>query len=850
MPTTRRTFITSSAAAAGAAPLAAGAIASAPLDSTALARKHAIVRQQATPDFFEGMVMGNGDIGVMVTVRPDALGLHLGKLDVWDIRVSEEHERDVKPFAQVLEMVKEAADTAKREGDPQRKYLESQPPLAEYTKAVQRSYRKPWPRPWPCGIVWLHWDSRSVRVVKQSLDISNAVLTVTLEHDDLRGKKRPLVLTVFVSRDNGHISVSSDGPAPIASISYSPHRDPNAKMPDPLVECEGHTFFCRQVLPATAPPEGSNESPASKDDRTFALAGLASGSWTPDLTAATTRRGAAPVMQASSGAWSSTGGRVPSLRRAFLRAGASPQPLRLDLTLFTTRDRADAEAHARAEAQRTASIPVAQLRVESEKHWAEFWSKSAVSFNDAELERIWYHNQYFLACCLKPGVVAPGLFGNWSSGNIGTAWHGDYHMNYNTQQVWWGVFSSNHIEQHEPYVRLVEQLAPMAEWNARVQFSLPGLYFPHSAYPVPSKVNPYPAPPWGYEICETPWTVQSLWWEYLYTMDTAYLKRVYPLLRGATDFLVAFLRKESDGRYHVVPTVSPENWGFTVDFRLNKNCIIDIALIDFLLEAMVEASATLGIDADLRGKWEEVRRSLAPYPTVDGPYGKVWLDIENAPPEWVYNVPVTLSPVFPAERVGLGLNEEQLEIAKRTTATIRLEGGNDLVWQPLARARLAMLDLDWFKQEVGYCLIPNGVANDRCRQIDGRYRDETNFDFMMRMGVWTENLSLPAVLNECLMQSYTGVIRLFPNTKNLGPARFHKLRAARAFLVSAAWDGKAVASGVKLVSEKGAKARVAAPWAKVAVEELPEKKRVETTVSKGVVEFSTVAGKEYVLRRA
>ena len=31
-------------------------------------------------------------------------------------------------------------------------------------------------------------------------------------------------------------------------------------------------------------------------------------------------------------------------------------------------------------------------------------------------------------------------------------------MNYNTQQVWWGVFSSNHVEQHEPYTRLVEHL--------------------------------------------------------------------------------------------------------------------------------------------------------------------------------------------------------------------------------------------------------------------------------------------------------------------------------------------------------------------------------------------------------
>ncbi len=164
----------------------------------------------------------------------------------------------------------------------------------------------------------------------------------------------------------------------------------------------------------------------------------------------------------------------------------------------------------------------------------------------------------------------------------------------------------------------------------------------------------------------------------------------------------------------------------------------------------------------------DIARNLAAYPTVQGPYGEVWLDVPGAPAEWVYNVPVTLAPVFPGEQVGLGVGQDHLELARRTARTVRLEGGNDLVYQPLIRARLGMLDLDWFKKEVRYCRLPNGIANDRVRQTGGRYHDTGDFDFMMRMGVWTENLSLPGVLNECVLQSYTGVIRLFPNTNNLG----------------------------------------------------------------------------------
>jgi hypothetical protein len=250
----------------------------------------------------------------------------------------------------------------------------------------------------------------------------------------------------------------------------------------------------------------------------------------------------------------------------------------------------------------------------------------------------------------------------------------------------------------------------------------------------------------------------------------------------------------------------------------------------------------------LREEWQEVLGNLAPYPAGDGPFGRVWLDVVGAPHEYVYNVPVTISPVVPAERVGLGSPPELLELARRTARTMRLEGGNDLVWQPLARARLGMLDLDWFKREVRYSMTPLGVANDRLRQTGGRYRDETNYDYMMRMGVWTENLSLPAVINECLMQSYDGVIRLFPNTSNLGKARFHQLRAAGAFLVSAAWDGKAV-SEAEIRSEKGAVARVANRWgsAGVRVTARPSGAVVRPAQRDGILEFPTKPGGTYVL---
>jgi len=853
MKTTRRGFLQTMAATTTGAMLAEP-VSSAPsgktLEAYEIARHHRIIRDLPGPDFFEGMLLGNGDVGLCVTVRPDALGLHIGKEDSWDIRVSEDHYQYVLPFKDLLKLWERASEEAKRLGKPDMLYLESSIDFfREYTEKVTSSYAKSWPRPWPCGIVWIHWDSRKVSLLRQMLDPSSGLFTLDLVHDDLRGQRRRLTVKCFVNWTTGHISVSSAGPVPFVSVSYCPNLDADAQLPPPEIDGttgEGFAEFSGyQWFPVTVPTQENPNPPRTEKDRNFALSGRLEGSWTIEGLAESQEQlkklgGRSQFMY-----WP-TGGPP----RVFLRS-QKHQPFRLDLTLFTPRDHADNVSFAKTEVRRLSQVPVKQLQQETEKHWHDFWSRSAVEFADKELERIWYYNQYLLACCLRKGKVCPGLFGNWTSGKIGTAWHGDYHMNYNTQQVFWGVFSSNHVDQHLPYVELVENLLPMSEAYAREKLGYPGAFFPHSAYPVPSRVVPYPAPPWGYEICETPWTVQSLWWQYLYTLDKEYLERVYPLLRAATQFVVAFVTKEADGKYHIVPSASPENWGCTADFRLNKDCIMDLALTEFLLDATVEASKILGLDAGERPKWQEVRANLAPYPKVRGPFGEVWADVLNAPPEHVYNVPVTLAPVFPGEQVGIGRGEEHLEIARRTAHTIRLEGGNDIVYQPLIRARLGMLDLDWFKREVSYCQMPDGIVNDRARQIDGRYDDNVDFDFMMRMGVWIENLSLPAVLNECLLQSYTGVIRLFPNTRRLGAASFRNLRAVGAFLVSASYDGKAV-STAELLSEKGSVVRMINPWPNktVRVIRLRDHQPTKTTLKGDLVEFSTEPEESYRIEPA
>jgi hypothetical protein len=96
-------------------------------------------------------------------------------------------------------------------------------------------------------------------------------------------------------------------------------------------------------------------------------------------------------------------------------------------------------------------------------------------------------------------------------------------------------------------------------------------------------------------------------------------------------------------------------------------------------------------------------------------------------------------------------------------------------------------------------------------QVHGRYSDGTNYGFMDKMGVWFENFALPVVVNECMMQSYNGTIRLFPNWPLEKDAEFSNLRAAGAFLVSAVLkEGKV--TDIKVVSEVGGVLKMILPW--------------------------------------
>jgi len=165
--------------------------------------------------------------------------------------------------------------------------------------------------------------------------------------------------------------------------------------------------------------------------------------------------------------------------------------------------------------------------------------------------------------------MSPGLFASLI--NNRPAWHGDYHLNYNLQQTFWSAYPSNYPELAEPYNTLIFNYLPRAQWLAKKLFEVKGAYYPHVLYAYePSgpdsckskNKRQYFHFTWGRTLGVTAFTVQNMWWYYLYTMDKNFLRnRAYPVLREVAKFYSEFMQKtfKEEGTRNLYPTVSPEH---------------------------------------------------------------------------------------------------------------------------------------------------------------------------------------------------------------------------------------------------------------------------------------------------
>ncbi|GAB6930694.1 hypothetical protein JCM10914A_46770 [Paenibacillus sp. JCM 10914] len=490
------------------------------------------------------------------------------------------------------------------------------------------------------------------------------------------------------------------------------------------------------------------------------------------------------------------------------------------------------------------------LRSEHKQWWSRFWAKSEIEIGDDVLEKYWYGSHYIMACCSRNKAFPPGLFGNWITTDD-PAWAGDYHLNYNYQAPWWGVYSSNHIELSEPYDTPLREYMPNGRKYAEQYLGVKGIYYDVGIGPkgLPTALSSSQASI-KYENghlflgqkSNAAYCAINMLMRYYYSYDMQYASQeAYPFLLEVADFWEDYLKFEGN-RYviyrdavHEVPTFTDshpdDEWLKELE---EKNPILSLALIRAVFKGLLNMSHELNLDLNRRDKWSHIVEHISHFPTFQRD-GKTIFRLTEEGRDWRNDNTLAIQHIWPAGAIGLGSDPKLLDIAKDTITVLnRWTDYNGFPTIFTAAAR------------VGY--DPEVILHELRRQcLEHSYPNL----FIFFGGGGIECCSgVPSAINEMLMQSHEHVIKLFPTWPRGRNARFTNLRAVGAFMVSSELADDNVIN-VDIISEKGRTCTIVNPWPMedvVVMEKYGDiHKKIEVQLSGDIVSFTTEAGKSYIL---
>ena len=784
-----------------------------------------LVLDRLPDNFTESLRMGNGDIGVAVYALPDCLILSVAKNDLLDYRT---------------------------------KALAHSPEATALTNAVT-----PMPTTKPAGSILFRSAAARNPLGQVRLNLWDAEVSASPANraaPEIRtfvSKKRNLIVTEY-QPTNGQAF----------DIEVARNRDSTGVIPTlPEFGVEGRDTWVRYRFPADPDtyPNGFEYVMAGRvlggqvisteivNEFTNLPLQVGPTHWVSEVSAgfplAQQRMVQEPTADAQGSAEIKGGTRIRMETSA---------PVTLLVAVMTTRDNANPLQAAQAELDAAQRSGLPALRQEHSHLWHDFWQQSFVQLADRDfLNQQWFLSLYHLASATTPGRVGPGLFGPWTWEDF-PPWGNDRHWDYNVQATLWGAYSCNHVELTEAYNDEIYGLLPAATMMVRDYYGgIPGAKFPGVGWPrrytapVSSRRSEFTSP------FVNGFVAQPLWWYYQYTQDGAFLReKGYPVIKACAEFYANFVERAPDGKYDMPPTAV---WDLAFMIPDAKNSTIDLAFAKMLLKIAAAASQVLGVDAEQRDHWLHVADNLRDYArtVIDGtnfkpvdhraggavalytsrdfPSGEVLVAYENYP-VIEYNLPAVTMPIFPSGEIGLDSPEQQRELALRTLQITPYYLWDDLVMLSMAWVRLGHDQLDIFENHSRSLQLING-----CQTYPG--------DSWASQWVFTHFLGWPIVVNESIVQSYSGVIRFAPvQLKNT--VHFARLRTEGAFLVSGEIRSGGRISYLAITSETGCVCKLVRPWDEhVRIRLLGSEEIVTFSEEKGVLTFPTVTNSTYIVDR-
>jgi hypothetical protein len=747
-------------------------------DAGGRAASHPLVHKGLLTNPQEGLVLGNGDLGANVQVFSHELVINLGKNDVWDVRYgSETTTQDIAiTHDELIDHVRKngevSADFLFRQGKPGNPDIHFSPLRVGAIRIVHPGW--------------------SETTVLSEVEIENGTMEVKYAFPT-----GTLSVKAFIHRQKNIVvlQTSADGKVPWFSIFIE--RDPgrwNRALPPLEITHEPGSFS--GILSQTVPghqevdPFAWHIAAAFPDEEQLAAASGADAVVSEGAVSSHVRQEGWSLKQdlvLNDGAsltfvaavTTDTDGPKPSEERAVGLAGNGGG------------SRFQEELHTHSAA------------------WAEFWAASEIRIEDSELEALWYRGLYSFACHLHQGAQAPGLAANIPITDR-TAWHGKYTWNHNVQKWYFPNLPVNHPEWHTALAELADEQMPTFQHLAKTIFGLEGVYVDLTGRPrdTPTRVTTHPVV--GRALCHTGWLSDQLFQHFEFTGDRDWLRtQAYPYIREAALFYAAYLDKYQGEDLVIYPSMRLEDlwterkhnaWG--KNFLGNKNVSPDLIFFRRAFEAAIMSSEVLDVDARDRIRWSE---SLERVPEIDYGWrdGKGWYaiceDWEIAWPgfdEYLDHVRHSrwgcqAFPVFPGEYIdgdeeeGLApvirdimADVDLLNLRPRTTTLGAFHGEATV----LPFIRMGIMDK---YDDIRTLMLRHQYPSGQFSAWESRSGKYVRTPYLETWRLIENQYMQILGITEMLMQSQSGIIRLFPFWPKDKEASFQDLRARGAFLVSA-----------------------------------------------------------------
>ena len=214
-----------------------------------------------------------------------------------------------------------------------------------------------------------------------------------------------------------------------------------------------------------------------------------------------------------------------------------------------------------------------------------------------DVVRFFQYGRYLLIASSRPGSLPANLQGIWNN-DYAPAWGSRYTININTQMNYWPALVTNLAECHEPLTDLINRMKETGRDTAKRMYGCGGFMAHHNtdiwADTAPQDVCISSS----YWVMGAAWLSLHIWEQYLFTADNEFLKKNYPTMREAAEFVMEYLTEDGD-LLVCCPSLSPENTYILPNGEkgvICKGASMDNQIATELLSACIKAEEILKTD--------------------------------------------------------------------------------------------------------------------------------------------------------------------------------------------------------------------------------------------------------------